>query len=166
MRRSWSGRAVGICEPIQTLLDRLSQGADLVFERAPLRLIVIARAGLSDLRGGQIQLRLAELDDGAEAEIVAALRELERHLGLIQQLVGQAEPLIAIQGVEVGDLNIADHAVLEILDALLGAALTQFRLSAPRLKEAAIEDGDVYVGPDSAVLILQRRDAHRNQADV
>src|SRR5580700_7289473 len=60
----------------------LSQSAHLVFELRSLVLVVVLGAGVRDLRPGQIQLRRAQFDNGAKAEIVPALRQVERELGL------------------------------------------------------------------------------------
>src|SRR6185312_1867704 len=53
-----------------------TNAARLVVEDCPLRLVVIAGAGICNLGGCKIQLRLTQLDDGAEPEIVAVLCEV------------------------------------------------------------------------------------------
>jgi hypothetical protein len=55
----------------------LVQSPDLEIQRRYLRLVVVLCAGLRDFGLGQVQLRLAQLDDGAESQIVAGLGEAD-----------------------------------------------------------------------------------------
>ena len=57
---------------------RLLELAGLIPQRRRPRLVVVAGARLFDLRAGLVQLRLRQLDDRAEAEVVARLGQLLR----------------------------------------------------------------------------------------
>ena len=58
--------------PLRTAL--LTKSSQLIVQQRILSLIVVRGAGLFDFRRSLIQLGLAELDDGAQAQAVAPLR--------------------------------------------------------------------------------------------
>jgi len=62
-------------------------------QRSRPRLIFVARGRLLDFGSRLVQLRLRELDDRSEAEVVAAVGEIERVGRLREELVREIEPL-------------------------------------------------------------------------
>src|SRR5665213_632295 len=77
-------------------------------ESGEVGLVVEAGVGIFDLRLGLLQLSLAQLHDGADAEVVACLREIERGVGLIQQLRGDGHALLRRLHGEPCGANVAD----------------------------------------------------------
>src|SRR5271165_5156417 len=49
----------------------LVQDSSLVINEDPLRLVVVPGCGVGDLRGGEVELRLAQLHDGSQPQVVA-----------------------------------------------------------------------------------------------
>ena len=87
-------------------------------------------------------MRLAQLHDRAETQAVAALRQIERQLRLIEQLLRQPQPVVSGGGSQPGRAHIADHAILLGGDILRGGAGLQFRFRLPGLEQPAVEDRD------------------------
>src|SRR4051794_29696863 len=78
----------------------LFQVAGLIAQRRLPRLVLVARGRLLELSAGLVQLRLRQLDDRAQTEVVALLREIERVGALGEQLVGEVDALIGSLDVE------------------------------------------------------------------
>jgi len=85
-----------------------------------LRLVVVPGSGVGDLRGGEVELRLAQLHDGSEAEVVSALGKVHGELRLLDQLLRKLHAAIGCSGVQVRNADIADDAILEIVDVFDG----------------------------------------------
>ena len=59
---------------------------ECVLQGGVLALIVVFRAEVLDLRGGHVQLPLCKFHYRGKAQVVTALREVQRQRGLAQQL--------------------------------------------------------------------------------
>ena len=97
----------------------LPQCAHLKIQHRQLRLIIVARAGLLNFRLGFVELRLAELDDRTQPQVIARIREFQRPRRLIEQLIRHREPLKGGIRVEPGSAHISDYPVLQIVQVLL-----------------------------------------------
>src|SRR5204862_1647514 len=93
-----------------------SQRTYLIIEQSPLDLIIVFGARACDLRPGQIQLRLAQLNHRAESQIVSALRQVESELRLVEQLRRQSYAFIRRLRVQIRNPYIPDNPVLQIFD--------------------------------------------------
>ena len=74
-------------EPAFHLLLSKDLLSGLIAQGRQRSLIVKARVGRTDGGFGLLQLCLAELDDRAQSEVVTGLGEIEREIGLIEQLL-------------------------------------------------------------------------------
>src|SRR5208283_1631648 len=116
-----------------------------------LRLVVVPGGGVGDLRGGKVELRLAQLYDGSEAQVVSALGKVHGKLRLLEQLLRERHAVMGRGGVQVGNADIADDAVLLIVDVCAGGLGLEFGFGLAGLEEAAIENGDGNIHADGAV---------------
>lgn len=74
--------------------------------------ILIAGVGVGNVGFGFLEFGLAGFDDGAEAEIVAGLREIEGEVGLLAEFVSDGETREGPVGILPGIANIAGDIVL------------------------------------------------------
>lgn len=91
--------------------SRLPEGADLVVEEAAPDEVFVASVGVGDLGGGEIQLQLAEFDDGTAAGVVTGASEGEGARGLIEEFAGDVDPLLRVSRGRPGEADFADGAV-------------------------------------------------------
>ncbi len=59
-------------------------------------LVIVFRVEIFDFRGSHVQLRLSELDNRSQAQIVSPLRKLQCERGLPQELRGDVDALVGI----------------------------------------------------------------------
>src|SRR6185437_6109259 len=97
-------------------LDLLTQLVMKYGERSGVCVTSIADG---NLRLGLRQLRLGQLHDAAQAELIAPLREIESHVGLSQHLPRHADALKCVLRVEHRSAYIARDAVTQIPQLLL-----------------------------------------------
>ena len=74
---------------------------------------------------GALKLCLAELDDGAQSELVSGLREGQSSCGLCSELICDTDAPKCGCGVECSYTDIAGDAVRKLLRLLLSSMLTQ-----------------------------------------
>src|ERR1035441_11035584 len=90
----------------------LMQNSRLEVHVDALRLVVIPGGGVGDLRGGKVELRLAQLHDGSEAQVVSALGKVHGELRLLAQPLRERHPVLGGGGVSVGKADSAEAAGL------------------------------------------------------
>src|ERR1039458_8143320 len=79
----------------------LMQNSRLEVHVDVLRLVVVPGGGVGDLRGGEVELRLAQLHDGCEAEVISALGKVHGKFRLLEQLLRKRHAVIGGCGVQV-----------------------------------------------------------------
>ena len=92
----------------------LFQDACFEPQRRRARVVLVPRGRLFDLRPRLVQLCLRELDDRAQSEVVAFLRQIERVRRLRQEIVGQSETLKSGSRRQPGHAHIPRDAVFQI----------------------------------------------------
>src|ERR1039458_8390182 len=97
----------------------LVQRAGLEIDVDALRLIVVAGGGVGNLRGGEVELRLAQLHDGSQPQIVPALRQIHGKLRLLEQLLRKGHAVMGGGGVQVCNADVADHDRMALTQELL-----------------------------------------------
>src|ERR1700688_1186446 len=93
--------------------------SQLVIQISRLAFVVVLRADLLDLSLGQTQLRLAEFNDRAQAQLVPPLRQIVSLRGLVQQLLGEGKTLVGGDDIEPGRADVLCDAVLKVPKKLL-----------------------------------------------
>ena len=79
-------------------------------------------------------MSLGQFDDGGEAEIVASLRQIERHGGLALELRGDIDALEGGDGAGPGYPNVSGDALLLVAEVLVGFQCPLVRGFASRRK--------------------------------
>src|SRR5947207_1158728 len=111
---------------------RSFQDSNLESKGGVPRLILVAGGRLFDLGARLVELRLRQLDDRAQAEVVTLLRQIERVGRLHQELIGQRQTLERRESLQPCDPHVARDAVLQILKRLLfGGRPNSLPLAAP-----------------------------------
>src|SRR5947209_2972235 len=80
---------------LSTIPCRSPERADLILQNRVLGFIIVFRARINDLSRRQIELRLTELHDRSQPELVPALRKIESLSRLGEQLLGQAQAIVS-----------------------------------------------------------------------
>ncbi len=88
--------------------------------------VVVLGAGVGDLGGGLVELGLAEFDDGAAAELVAGLGQIEGLSGVVEELLGQVEAFVGVIEVEAGVADVLDDGVFGVAKRFLGGLRAVF----------------------------------------
>ena len=107
--------------------------------------------GVGEVGFGFLEFSLTEFDDGAEAEVVAGLREVETEAGLFAELLGDGEAFEGAVSVLPGIANVASNVVAKVGKLLaieFGLKIGGFGAGAV---ERAVENGDVDIHADGAV---------------
>src|SRR6185312_17167407 len=113
------------------------RGADLVVEVGLAQQHLVARRGLVDLCGRELELCLAELDNRAAADAVAGIGQLVGIRRVARQLLIGAQPLARVVEVEPGDAHVAADVVLDRAQRLGRDPGPQLGLVLARLVQAA-----------------------------
>src|SRR3954466_13506736 len=103
-----------------------AEQSGLEAERRTAQEIFVPGAGVGDFRGDFVELRLIKFDDRAGAIFVTGLSEIERAIGVFDQMRGDAEPLESVTRVEPCDANVADGSIFSIEQLRIGSASPQF----------------------------------------
>ena len=77
-------------------------------------IVVVLGAGVGDQGGGLVELGLAEFDNGAAAEFVAGLGQIESLSGVGEKFLGQVEAFVGIIEVEAGVADVLDDGVFGV----------------------------------------------------
>src|SRR5262249_36527487 len=91
-----------------------------VLESGVLGLKLVFSAEIFDLGLSDIQLRLGQLDDGREAKIVAALRQVLGQCRLTQKLSRDIDPLEGVHCAGPRDANVPRNSFLHVAQFLVG----------------------------------------------
>src|SRR5664279_2945197 len=115
----------------------------------------ILRSGICVADGGLslLKLRLTELDDRAEAELITCLREFERRVGLLQQFTGYCYALQRCVRVEPCSPDIANYLVTEITRPLVSGLHLQPSFGGLGGEAKSVEDGNAHVHTHRSVPI-------------
>src|SRR5215469_819297 len=148
-------------------LESLAQRTNRVLKQRVLILVVIFGIEIFDLRLRQIQLRLGELDDRGQAQVKAALGEIQTQSGLTQKLRGNIDALESSNGTCPGRAHIARDALLLIAQALFGFQCTLPSCLAAGGKQVSVENRNTDVRPDGFVSLrdIGRVDIRQRAAD-
>ena len=114
-------------------------------------LIVVLRAEIFDLGLGDVQLRLRQLDDRRQAQIVTALRQFQGQGGLAKKLRGDIDALVRVVGAGPSYANIPADPFLLIAQALIGFQGALVGGFAARGEQMAVEDRNTDVRGDAFV---------------
>ena len=103
---------------------RLEVG-NLEIQNRQRQAVLVSSLSAPDLRLRLLQLRLAELHDGGQAQLVTGLGKVKGKVGLLQKLLADIEALVSGAGVEPASADVAGNAVLEVAQLLLGSLSPQ-----------------------------------------
>src|SRR4029077_4050132 len=82
--------------------------------------ILVGGIGVGDVCFGLAQFRLGKLHYGAESQVIPLLRQVEREVGLLSQLLGDRETLIGLIGLSPGCRDAAPKFVAQAPQPLTG----------------------------------------------
>src|SRR5262249_14658894 len=130
---------------------RIRASADLVPQLRLRDPIPVPRLRVADLGARLLELRLRELDDRGEPQLVAAAREGEGGVRLLEQLRGDLEASVGGARVQPARLDVADDLVPELQEPLARGLRPILGFLGARAEEEPVEDGDLDVDADRAV---------------
>src|SRR5450755_2425818 len=135
-------------DPLRTIFT-----AALQFRNSGLRELAdtgIAR-DISDGSIGLLQLRLTELDDRTQTQLVAPLGEIQTQVGLLSELFGHRHSLkCRIRGQPCG-AHVASHLIAQISGILRRCVCPVLSLRCLRAEKETIKDGDTHIHANGAV---------------
>ena len=114
-------------------------------------LIGVAGIGKGNLGLRLGQLRLGELNNAAQADLVSCLRKIEGHVRFVQHLLRHADPLERVLRVQHSSTQIARDLVAQVAHLFAGCIGAQFCLLRARVEEKPVKEGNVDVCAGSAV---------------
>ena len=127
--------------------------------------ILIFSIRIGDIGLGFLKFGLAEFDDGAEAEIVAGLRQVEGQSGLLAQLLSDGKALVGACRVLPGSTDVACNVIAKAGKFLTSGLNLEIGGLGARVEEKAVENRDVDIHADGAIPIGDMVVANRSFAD-
>src|ERR1700746_1105996 len=98
-----------------------------------------------------LQLCLAQLNDGTQANFVSRLGEIEGQVALVDKLLSYIDPVERSNRIQPTGTNLVGDAVLEVTQLFLRGLRPQRSLFRSCRIEESVEDRDVNVNPGGAV---------------
>src|SRR5690242_10973648 len=148
---------------IASRIGLLLHSPELEIQVSDLALVIVLGADARNFRLGLVKLRLAELDDGTEAQSISRLRQVESLGRFSQKLSSHLQTLVSRVGVEPGGANIANHAILQFSEVLFLGLRDRVRFRSSGRIEPPVENRNVNVKSCRGVAAIQRILAIRNQ---
>ena len=122
-----------------------------------LRLIIVLRVEILDLGFREIQLRLGQLDDGGQTEIVAPLREIQRQRRLAEKLGGNVDSLIRVVRAGPGYTDVPREPLLFVAQLLVGLQRALSAASRRAENKCPLNSGDADIGGKTFIFGRDRR---------
>src|SRR5579885_1417611 len=124
----------------------------LEVQHGAANLVIVSRRGAADLGRRLVQLRLVELHDGNQAQVIAGLGQAAGSSRLLEKAGDYIQSPEGGLSVEPGHLHVIGNSNFEVSDLLCGRLRLQVGLGPARGKQMAVKHRNADIESNGSVM--------------